>query len=267
MIKIAIPIALMLTAWLFAGRRMAQVIDRVLPGKAVPLPIESALYGGGGLKIGGIDLTFGALNNYRGSVGVSSPVADRAVLTDGPTLFPLGPRSNPIDPSGRPEIDFSADPGDELSLTERTSRLSWPNPFEFRILGPVAPSWKRYVYYELDWKKRSGARLHMLWRYQQDFYAEKGWMKPVMMWNYHTGLVTVEIEPDSVVEQYISRTKGWARNDYRILRGDAAAEQDLERYDVIHREDECAVHPGAGKSLQVLVNRRSQKVEKEIGGQ
>jgi len=58
-----------------------------------------------------------------------------------------------------------------------------------------SPWWKRYVYYRLVWSKRSGAKLEMLWRYEQDFYIPGAWTDPVMMWNGQTGLLRVTIHP------------------------------------------------------------------------
>lgn len=63
------------------------------------------------------------------------------------------------------------------------------------ILSTRSPRWKRYVYYTLIWKKRSGATLTMRWRYEQDYYTHdpRGWTEPLMMWNGQTGLLSVDI--------------------------------------------------------------------------
>jgi len=120
--------------------------------------------------------------------------SNRVVLSSGGKNFILGPRTNPVDPSGRPEIDFVLEPGDELSLASSRSLIGWPTPFEFYIMIH-SPWWKRYVYYRLVWKKRSGAKLEMRWRYEQDYYTASGWTDPAMMWNGQTGLLRVNIAP------------------------------------------------------------------------
>ena len=66
------------------------------------------------------------------------------------------------------------------------------NAFEFNFMSR-SPWWKRYIYYRLLWKKRSGARLAILWRYGQDYYAAGGWTSPEMMWNSQTGLLRVDL--------------------------------------------------------------------------
>ncbi len=33
----------------------------------------------------------------------------------------------------------------------------------------------------------------MRWRYEQHYYAASGWTKPEMRWNFHTGLLRVDI--------------------------------------------------------------------------
>jgi len=118
------------------------------------------------------------------------------VLTWDARTFTLGPRTNPVDPLGRPDIDLVATPGDRLSFTARRSLLGWPTPFEFNFMSR-SPWWKRYVYYRLLWTKRDGSKLEMLWRYEQDYYSRDGWEKPAMMWNWHTGLIQVDIRPQT----------------------------------------------------------------------
>jgi len=56
------------------------------------------------------------------------------------------------------------------------------------------------MYYELRWKKPSGAILDMLWRYEQPFYGQQlvpggGWGSGFGVHEGSTGLVRVEIRP------------------------------------------------------------------------
>ncbi len=102
-------------------------------------------------------MTFGSIENLRLDLGLHSDILNRVVLSFRGQSFTLGPRTNPVDPSGRPEIDFVPEPGDELTFSAARSALAWPTPFEFNIMIPHSPWWKRYIYYRLLWKKHSGA--------------------------------------------------------------------------------------------------------------
>jgi hypothetical protein len=222
-------------------------------------------YDGGGFVIGELVMLFGSRDNQRFDVRLTTDPANRVILTSGLDSFTLGPRTNPLRPSGRPEIDFVPDPGDALSFTARRSLLNWPTPFDYRIMGPT-PWWKRYTYYRLAWKKRSGASLEMFWRYEQQYWSGRGWSEPAMMWNSQTGLLSVKIQPEekgleAAVVEYMTRTRGWARSEYRIEnRGPGVVA-------VIHREDERGGHPGGGKSVELHLDPVTHRVEKEFGGQ
>jgi hypothetical protein len=73
-----------------------------------------------------------------------------------------------------PEWISPTPPGDELSFTLERSLLPWPTPFAFNFMTGQAPSRKRHRYYRLVWTKRSGARLEMIWRYEEWFYPDNG---------------------------------------------------------------------------------------------
>jgi hypothetical protein len=51
------------------------------------------------------------------------------------------------------------------------------------------------LYYRILWKKPSGAKLEMLWRYEQYFYSDKGWASGFMTREGSTGLVKVDMHP------------------------------------------------------------------------
>jgi hypothetical protein len=182
--------------WLFAGRYLTLLIDRVFTVRIASASVDSLEYDGGGFQTGELSLTFGAIDNQRFDLTLHSDASNRVVLTSGGRSFTLGPRTNPVDPSGRPEIYFIPDPGDQVSYNIHRSVLSWPTLFEFYIMTR-SPWWKRYVYYRLVWKKRSGAELTMFWRYEEDYYAGTGWTAPAMRWNSQTGLLRVDIHPQA----------------------------------------------------------------------
>jgi len=179
-------------ACLYLGRRLTLLLDRLLLARIRTPTVDRVLYDGG-LRIGELDLTFGATNNLRYPLELCTDASFHVVLEAGGKNFTLGPRLNPIDPKGRVETDFKPDPGDEVTLKAGQSWLPWPTPFEYQFMSAHSPRWKRYVYYSLLWKKRNGARLGMRWRYQQDYTAGE-WGRPLMMWNGQTGLLRVEIQ-------------------------------------------------------------------------
>ncbi|HEX3653547.1 MAG TPA: hypothetical protein VHU18_12065 [Rhizomicrobium sp.] len=178
--------------WLSAGWWVTAVADQVFAVNVPAPPITNIAYDGEGFRIGGLSLTFGAPDNQRSDIELQTNAFREVVLTSGGQSFVLGPRTNAVDPSGRPDIALIPDRGDEVSLTATRSFLGWPTPFEFNFLIRT-PSWKRYVYYRLEWRKRSGAVLNIHWRYEQDYFSGGGWTAPAMMWNFDTGLLGVAI--------------------------------------------------------------------------
>ena len=143
-------------AWVFVGRQLT-LLDRFVTIKTVSLAVNPLEYDGSGFLIGQLPMTFGSIDNQRFDLALRSDSANRIVLSSGGQSFTLGPRTNPVDPSGRPEIDFVPEPGDELTFTAARSVLAWPTPFEFNIMIPHSPWWKRYVYFRLLWKLHRGS--------------------------------------------------------------------------------------------------------------
>lgn len=259
-------------AWLSAGRRLTLLLDRVVSVNVRPLPVSPLSYDGGGFLIGDLSMTFGATNNLVFPLCLSTSGSGFVTLSAGNRDFILGPRTNPSDGSGRPELDFIPEPGDQLSFVTNTSLLAWPTPFEIRFMGGPSPWWRRYVYYRLHWKKRSGANLEMAWRYGQQFLAASGWSSPVMMWDSQTGLLSVDIHPASpaledAVAQYIAKTKGWKRSEYRIEDRGPGPDANVEEFAVVCLCDEQNPVPGAGHSVRLDVDRASGRVTREQGYQ
>lgn len=184
--------------WLITGRHLTMFLDRFLAVSVASVEVHRLQYDGGGLRIGEfpttLSMTFGAIDNQTFDVTLCSDTSNMVVLRSRGRDFTLGPRTNPPDPSGKPDIYFIPERDDALRFTVTRSTLSWPTPFEFSILART-PWWKRYVYYQLIWKKRSGTQLVMLWRYEQDYFAGRGWTEPAMLWNFQTGLLRVDIRP------------------------------------------------------------------------
>jgi hypothetical protein len=166
-LRAAIIAAGLAILWLFAGRRISLALDRVATVPYKTLPASPIVYDGTSFHIGEM-----SLEDKPYDVHVQSG----SLLSTGGRSFPLSP-----------------EPGDETSFTVRRSCLSWPTPFETNFMTGRVPSWKRHLYYRLVWKKRSGAKLEMVWRYEQWFYPTDGWTSGTMTHENSTGLIAVEI--------------------------------------------------------------------------
>jgi hypothetical protein len=182
--QVTIAFAAMIVAGLLAGRWLTILVDRAMP-------VSPLKYDGGGFRIGNLPLTFVGTDNLRSDLKLTVDSLNRAILQTRDRTFILGPTIR----SGNPDLEFSADPDDRVSLSSRRN-FGWP-AYELRILGGPSPWWKRDVYYKLRWHKSTGASLEMHWRYQQQYYRSTGWTQPAMMWNSQTGLLAAEISDRS----------------------------------------------------------------------
>lgn len=183
----------MLAAWLFGGRQLSLWLDHLTTVRVASLPTSPVEYDGGGFRIGEMAMAFVGSDNQRSDVTLRIDSQSRVVLARGGQSFILGPLTRPPDPSGRPELLFTPEPGDELSFRVERSAMSWPTFFQYNFVsGGPTPKWGRHLYYILTWKKRSGERLQMLWRYKQVFLEGK-WTEGFMAYDSTTGLLRVEI--------------------------------------------------------------------------
>jgi hypothetical protein len=117
---------------------------------------------------------------YAWAADVTLDSSGRAVLESGGRRFAFGPGHSLSSNPGVRNFEFEKDPGDEASLIVERSRLSWPTPFEMNFMTGYAPSRKRNVYFRLRWTKRSGAKLTIDWKTEQNYYRRDGWMPPVI---------------------------------------------------------------------------------------
>jgi hypothetical protein len=157
----------------------------------------------------------------------------------------------------------AAEAGDAISMTTGHSRLFWPKLFEINWLGGSVSRWRRNAYDRLVWTKSSGQRLEMVWRHEEWFYQRSGWCD---VWDLRLIVIRLDWEPiEGIVAGYLRKEKGWPRGFYWIE--DGGSENDIHIVAAIHRDDERADAPGAGKSLVLHVDPSSRQVVKEIGGQ
>jgi hypothetical protein len=132
--------------------------------------------------------------DYSQAAAISVDASDRLVIAAGASSFTLGSRAGSLAGGDGPIPAFAADPGDAASLIIERSWLSWPTPTDLNFITGRGSSWRRHLYYRLSWKKKSGAELTMLWRFEQGFDAVNGW-KAAGNGDGATGLVRVEIRP------------------------------------------------------------------------
>lgn len=160
--------------WLFAGRQLVLLLDRIATGPAEALPVGAYVYSGPSLKIG--DATMDLLDVKFIPVDIRTDVdaAGRLTLRALGKSFPLGMRIGPHRTDGRPDIPFAADDGDEVVFSRDRSLIAWPTPFETNWMTGHSPRWRRNLYYRLHWHKRSGESFDLVWRFEEGLYPDQG---------------------------------------------------------------------------------------------
>ena len=190
-----------LAAWIFGGRQLSMFIDRFGTIEIAVVPVHSVTYEGSGtggwLTVNDVHLS---LNHIIPKIAVSigSTKDNQFAVASGGKVFALGPLLSTAENGGE-HLAVVPQAGDEAFLVTRRSALSWPTPFEFNHMTGHSPSWKRHMFYELRWKKPSGATLDLLWRYEQPFYGQQlvpgdGWGGGFSVNEGTTGLIRVEIK-------------------------------------------------------------------------
>jgi hypothetical protein len=190
-IFIAFAVATLAT-WIFEGRQISLFFDRFGTIEMSSTRISAIAYNGRGtggtLHVNDLDLSLNDTNDPAPSIGTTKN--DQLGLANGGKVFAFGPvRSEAENLAAIPPA------GDDAFIEIRRSVLSWPTPFEVNFMTGHSPSWKRHLYYRLLWKKPSGEKLEMLWRYEQYFYPDNGWASGFMTYKGSTGLIQLDISP------------------------------------------------------------------------
>ena len=192
----------LLAAWIFGGRQVSMFIDRFETIEIASIPIHSVTYEGSGtggwLTVNDVHLSLDDINPKIG-LSIGSTKDNQFAVASGGKVFALGPLSSTTENAGD-HLAVVPQAGDEAFLVTRRSALSWPTPFDFNFMTGHSPSWKRHMYYELRWKKPSGATLDLLWRYEQPFYGRQlvpgdGWGSGFSVHEGSTGLIRVDVNP------------------------------------------------------------------------
>ena len=189
-IVIAFSIAF-LAAWIFGGRQISFSLDRFETIETSSARIRSLAYEGNGtggvLRVNNLGLSLNDSNGPAPSIGTTKD--DQLGLANGGKVFAFGPARSQAE-----NLSVVPPAGDEAFIEIRRSILSWPTPFDFNFMTGQSPSWKRHLYYRLLWKKSAGAKLEMLWRYEQYFYPANGWASGFMTRAGSTGLIQVAVK-------------------------------------------------------------------------
>jgi hypothetical protein len=190
-ILIAFVVAI-LAAWIFGGRQISLFLDRFGTIEMTSARINSLAYEGSGtgglLHVNDLGLSLNDQNGPTPSIGTTKN--DQLGLANGGKVFAFGPARSEAE-----NLAVVPSAGDDASIEIRSSILSWPTPFDLNFMTGHSPSWKRHLYYRLLWKKPSGAKLEMLWRYEQYFYPDNGWASGFMTYKSSTGLIQLDISP------------------------------------------------------------------------
>ena len=157
-----------LALWIFGGRQISLFVDRFETIEIASAPIHSVAYEGSGtggwLTVNDVHLSLDDIINPKISLSIGSTKDNQFALASGGKVFALGPLTHTGE-NGGDYLAVVPQAGDEAFLVTRHSAVSWPTPFDFNFMTGHSPSWKRYMYYELRWKKLSGATLDVIWRY------------------------------------------------------------------------------------------------------
>jgi hypothetical protein len=182
----------LVTLWLWRGRNLAMVVDKFHVVEATSRPITALSYEGNGaggiLRADDVDLSLNQVELGGAQPSVGTTKDGQLALSFRGKVFPFASMSSQDD-----KLAAKVPDGDTARISIDHSAVAWPNYFEVNFMTGNSPKWKRYIYRRLTWKKPNGSKLEMLWRYEQFFYQNDGWVEAFMVRPETTGLIRVEI--------------------------------------------------------------------------
>jgi len=196
-ILVAILILLALAVWwLWRGRDVVTLADRFQRIETSSQSITAISYSGSGtggaLRVADTNLTLDETKLDGTTLNVGTTKEGQLALSFRGKVFPFGASVSEED-----NLTAKVPDGDSATISIEHSALAWRNFFEVNFMTGNSPQWKRYIYRKLTWKKPDGAKLEMLWRYEQFFYQNDGWVDAFMIRPETTGLIRVEISKAS----------------------------------------------------------------------
>jgi hypothetical protein len=196
-ILIALLIVIVLaTLWLWRGRDLSMLADQFKTIQTSSRSIRTITYDGNGtggtLRVDDVDLSLnqGELRDAQPSVGTTKD--GQVALSFAGKVFSFGPPLSEDDKLAANVVD-----GDTATIAFEHSAIPWRNYFEVNYMTGNSPKWKRNTYQKLVWKRADGAKLEMVWRYEQFFYENDGWTQALMTRPGAAGLIRVEISNPS----------------------------------------------------------------------
>jgi hypothetical protein len=181
-----------LTVWIMGGRQLSLFIDRFGTVEISSARINSITYEGSGtggiLRVNDLALSLNAADSTSSTPNIGSTKDGQLALAAGGKVFAFGPSRSEAE-----NLAAAPPASDDASIVFRRSVLSWPTLFDLNFMTGHSPSWKRHLYYQVRWQKQNGAKLEMLWRYEQYFYSGDGWANGFMTREGSTGLIRVDI--------------------------------------------------------------------------
>ncbi len=188
-----------------AGRSISRFADRVATTRERTLTAiqfaavngEAGTPRGGSLTVDEQEMSNAQLDFMAFPLQFQPNANHQLTLSSGGKSFLLGPlvSADRDATTGVLVYRFSPEAGDEVSFTIERSVFPWPTPFQMNFMtGAPTATWGRALYYRLRWKKPTGARLEMVWTYDQAYFSSGGW-KAVWTRGGSGGLMRVEIQP------------------------------------------------------------------------
>src|SRR5438874_5158423 len=198
--KVVLIVLLLIVAltalWLWRGRDLSMLVDRFHLVETSSRPIKAIVYEGNGtggiLQVDGLDLRLNELALEGAQPNIGTTKDNQLALSFRAKVFPFGPVQEALG-----KLTVTTPSLDIATFATEHSSIPWRNFFEINFMTGNSPRWKRNVYQRITWKKPNGARLEMIWRYEQYFYPRDGWTEALMIRPGAPGLIRVEISDAS----------------------------------------------------------------------
>jgi len=182
--------------WLLAGRKVSLMADRVETIRTSSVPVEVVAYEGSGtggtLVVNDLRLDLTPVDAKTEPPDVGTTKDGEVALSFGGKVFPFGPMKQ-NSPDTDEKLAAVTQPGDIALIEISHSAIDWIEPFRINFMTGQSPSWLRHVYYRVAWERPSGAKLDLIWRYEQHFYSGSGWGSSFMTRAGSTGLISLRL--------------------------------------------------------------------------
>jgi hypothetical protein len=193
-VLVVVLIVTLLILWLWRGRDLTILLDRFRTIETSSLRIKNVRYEGSGtsglLHLDDLALGLNIADTREAQPNIGTTKDDQLALSFAGKVFAFG-RVHTT--SENENLSANVPTGDNATVSMEHSVLPWPIPFDFNFMSGQSPTWRRYLYYRLNWQKPDRAKLKMIWRYEEYFYSGNGWMNSGMSYEKSTGLIRVEI--------------------------------------------------------------------------